>query len=65
MITYSQPDYSPKPSELKKNIAEVMRWKKMLAPLKEYNNVSISSQAMLVESQLDSLLENLKSKTVK
>lgn len=65
MITYSQPDYSPKPSELKKNIAEVMRWKKMLAPLKEYNNVSISSQAMLVESQLDSLLENLKAKTVK
>ena len=63
---WSSAGYQPKnAAEVKKNVAEVGKWKKALAQLENSQNVKIQSDAMFVESQLEALQATLESKIAK
>jgi hypothetical protein len=61
-MIWSDPEYSAKKSEIKKNIQEINKWKKILAKLESHPNTALSGEAALVNSQLDMLIDTLNAK---
>lgn len=61
-MKWSDPEYSAKKSEIKKNIQEINKWKKILAKLESHPNAALSGEAALVNSQLDMLIDTLNAK---
>ena len=61
-MKWSNPDYTAKKSEYKKNIQEINKWKKILTKLETAQNAAISGEAALINSQLDMLIDMLNSK---
>jgi hypothetical protein len=61
-MKWSDPEYSAKKSEIKKNIQEINKWKKILTKLESHPNAALSGEAALVNSQLDMLIDTLNAK---
>lgn len=60
---WSRPDYVCKNnSEVKKNIAELEKFKKVVATLAESKNTNIQGEAMILQSQIDTLIETMPDK---
>ena len=62
-MTWSKPDYVCKnTSEMKKNVAELEKFKKMLESLVESKSVAVQGEALMLQSQIDALIETMPTK---
>ena len=60
VMLWSRPDYVCKNnSEVKKNVAELEKFKKMIETLAESKNVNVQGEALLLQGQIDALIETM------
>ena len=63
LMTWSRPDFAPKSKgEAKKIVAELQKIKKALDELSQSKNTHIQGEAMLISSQLDTLIDVIPTK---
>jgi hypothetical protein len=63
LMNWSRPDFAPKSKgEAKKIVAELQKAKKILAELAQSKNTHIQGEAMLISSQLDTLIDVIPTK---